>query len=114
MSETKCSESDLNVLLCANTPATDESICVVRLTTTAWRDSRGVHLKKSLNFLKRKCKGFNILDEDCSMVGAEEVIPRITNMDSVEDGIYEVVTCNESRDWESGQIDDYDYMLVST
>jgi len=89
------------------------NICVVRLTTTAWMDKRGVHLKKSLNFLKRKCKGFNILDEDCSLVGAGEVIPRIINIDSVEDGIYSVVTCNESKDFESGYIDDYDYKLIN-
>lgn len=114
MSETRCSESELNVLLCASQPVEDESVCVVRLTTTAWKDSRGVHLKKSLNFLKRKCKGFNILDEDCSMVGAEEVIPRITNIDTVDDGIYRVVTCNESRDWESGCVDGYDYKLINT
>ena len=106
--------SDLTDLLCASGNKKDDDVCVVRLTTNAWRDSRGVHLKKSLNFLKRQCKGFNLLDEDCSMIGAEEVIPRIVNIGSVTDGIYRVVTCNESRDWESGYIDDYEYKLVST
>ena len=106
--------SDLTDLLCASGSEKGENICVVRLTTSAWSDSRGVHLKKSLKFLKRKCKGYNILDEDCGMTGAEEVIPRIINIDSVSDGVYRVVTCNESRDWESGCVDDYDYKLVST
>jgi hypothetical protein len=87
-------------------------VCAVRLTTSFWCDGRGVHMRKSLNFLKRKCEGYNILDEDCSNVGAEEVMPRIVNIDSASDGIYKVVTCNESRDWESGYVDDYDYQLI--
>lgn len=89
-----------------------ESRCVVRLRTTAWSDKRGLHLKKSLTFLRRQCTGFNILEEDASAIGAEEVLPRILNLDDVEDGTYYVVTCNESRDWESGYVDDYDYRLV--
>ena len=91
-----------------------EDVCVIRLTTSAWMDSRGVHLNKNLNFLKRKCRGYNILKEDCSNEGVEGVISRIVNIDSVPDGIYRVVTCEESRDWESGNIDDYGYKLVST
>lgn len=90
-----------------------DNVCTVRLTTTAWNDKKGLHTKKSLIFLKRKCKGYNGLEEDCSNIGAEEVFPMITNIDSMEDGIYEVAVCNESRDWESGHIDDYEYQLVS-
>ncbi len=90
-----------------------ESKCVVRLTTTFWRDERGVYQKKNLKFLKRKCVGYNILDEDCQMVGVEEVISRIINLDCTPDGMYKVVVCNESRDWESNIIDDYDYKLVA-
>lgn len=47
------------------------------------------------------------------MIGADEVFPRITNIAQCEDGIYVVVTCNESRDYETGIIDDYDYKLVA-
>lgn len=87
-------------------------ICMVRLVTTSWRDRRGVHSKKSLNFLKRQCLGFNILDEDCSAIGVEEVVLRIININSVPDGVYRVVTANETKDWESGAIDSYDYELI--
>jgi hypothetical protein len=76
----------LNDLLCENSTKKQEPICVVRLRTTAWCDKRGVHLKKSLNFLKRKCVGLNILDEDCSMVGVDEVIPRIINLNEMSYG----------------------------
>lgn len=89
------------------------SRCVVRVKTTTWADNRGLHTKKSLTFLRRQCKGFNILAEDASAIGAEEVLPRILNLDEVEDGIYEVVVCNESRDFETGYVDDYDYKLVT-
>ncbi len=87
--------------------------CVVRLRTTMWADKNGLHTKKSLTFLRRKSKGFNVLEEDASAAGVEEILPRILNMDECEDGVYEVVTCNESRDYETGYIDDYDYWLVT-
>jgi hypothetical protein len=88
--------------------------CVVRVKTTTWADRRGLHTKKSLTFLRRQCEGFNLLEEDAEAIGAEDVVPRIMNLDECEDGIYDVVTCNESRDYETGHIDDYDYMLVPT
>ena len=89
------------------------SRCTVRVKTAAWADKRGLHTKKSLTFLRRRCEGFNVLDEDASAIGAEEVLLRILNLDEVEDGIYEVVVCNESHDYETGYVDDYDYRLVT-
>lgn len=58
-------------------------------------------------------EGFNVIAEDVSAIGAGEVLPRILNLGEVEDGIYEVVVCNESRDYETGYVDDYDYRLVT-
>ena len=87
------------------------SRCTVRVKTTVWADKRGLHTKKSLTFLRRRCEGFNVLAEDASAIGAEEVLPRILNFGEVEDGIYEVVVCNESHDYETGYVDDYDYRL---
>jgi len=89
------------------------SRCTVRVKTTTWADKRGLHTKKSLTFLRRQCEGFNVLAEDASAIGAEEVLPRILNFNEVEDGVYNVVTCNESRDYETGYVDDYDYRLVT-
>ena len=86
--------------------------CVVRLRTSSWSDKNGINTKRSLTFLRRKCKGYNMLEEDASMIGAEEVIPNIINLDACRDGVYEVVSCNESRDWETGIVDDYDYKLI--
>lgn len=89
-----------------------ENLCVVRLTTSSWSDRNGAYQRKSLRFLKRKCEGYNILDEDCMMVGADEVINRILNLNDVEDGVYQVVMSNISTCWETGYVDDYDYELV--
>ena len=86
--------------------------CVIRLKTTYWSDAKALHVKKSLTYLKRQCKNYNILKEDVSMEGADTVIERITNLTEVKDGVYEVITCNISRDWEGGYIDDYDFKLV--
>ena len=86
--------------------------CVVKLTTTVWRDQRGINIQRSLVYLRRQCVGFNILEEDCSATYPREVVERVTNLDQCVDGTYEVVTCNESRDWETGYIEDYDYRLI--
>jgi len=88
-------------------------MCVVRLTTSVWHDKNGVHIDKTLRFLKRKCVGYNILYEDCCMAGAADVVKNITNLNECKDGVYQVVTCNESSDWETPHIlDDYDYKLI--
>lgn len=102
---------DLDELL-ANEPNEINS-CVVRLRTDVWEDRRGLHQKKSLLFMRKQCKGFNILEEDIGAVGAAEILPRIININECKDGIYKVVTCNESHDFESGYIDDYDYRLIN-
>jgi hypothetical protein len=89
------------------------SRCTVRVKTAVWADERGLHTKKSLTFLRRQCEGFNLLAEDASAIGAEEVLPRILNLGEVEDGVYEVVACNKSYDYETGYVEDYYYRLVT-
>lgn len=69
-------------------------------------------MRRQVRYLNHKCKNHNFLEEDCSMVGADESWARITNLDECKDGVYQVVTCNESKDLETGIIDDYDFMLV--
>jgi hypothetical protein len=86
---------------------------VVKLVTSAWHDNRGLHIRRDLLSVKRKSSGYQCLDEDCSMVGADNVWPRIVNLGECQDGLYEVVTCNERKDWESGNVEEYDYRLVA-
>lgn len=89
-----------------------ENRVFIRLRTASWYDGKSLHVKRSLTFLKRQCSGYNFLDDDLRSGGAEDVALTFTNLYECEDGIYEVVHCNVSRDWESGIVDDWDYKLV--
>ncbi len=89
-----------------------ENKCVVKLTTTIYKRSRTYHASKNLTSLKKQCKGYNILDEDVNDGGVEDVLSRIINLYDVKDGIYELVTCNEHTDFETGIIGEYDYKLI--
>jgi hypothetical protein len=95
-------------------PVSDEppTKCIVRLKTSTWSDSKGIHFHKKISYLRRKSSGYQLFEEDVGMIGADQVVEKIENLDECEDGIYEVRTCNERRDWETGYIDDYDYWLV--
>lgn len=86
--------------------------CVVRLSTTIWANSRGLHTKRSLTYLKRQCVGWNGLQDNTNAVGVEQTLRRITNFNECKDGVYEVVVCNISHDWESGHVDDWEHKLV--
>jgi len=88
------------------------NVCVVRLITTWWYNDRGIHQKKSLNYLHRKSSGWNIVQADSSDIGVDHVFNHIVNLDSCDDGIYEVIACNFGTDWETGYIEDWDYKLI--
>ena len=84
---------------------------VVRVRTSVWSDRRGLYVKRSVAFLRKQSTGTGPLYEEISAVGAEQAVARILNLDTCEDGIYQVVLCNQKRDWETGYIDDYDFRL---
>ena len=85
---------------------------IVRLSSSYWNDCRGCYTKRSLTFLKKKCTGFNFFSEDLDVSSAEEIIPKIKNLNQCDDGVYEIITINHHTDWESGYIDDYDFKLI--
>lgn len=85
---------------------------VVRLERSHWHDDRGAYLRIGLRYLKRHGRGCNFLDEDCRMTGAEDVLPRIVNLHRCEDGVYELISINETTDWETGYVDDWQYKLI--
>lgn len=99
---------DLNLLSdkCAMNP------CIIRLTTSFWRDNKGLYQRKNLTYLKKQGKGYFAIDDEASCVGAEDVICKIQNLDECEDGIYELKSINFQKDWETGAIEDWDYKLV--
>jgi hypothetical protein len=93
-------------------PEKDRAIVVGRLITSFYHNSDGIYSRREFRFLKRQCQSFNFLKEDADAIGADEAWRRIINIDDCKDGIYQVITCNESRDYETGIIDDYDFKLV--
>lgn len=95
-----------------NTTGTPEPLCTVRLSRSSWATSRGIFTETRLIYLKKQCQGFNVLQEDACLVDPSCVVDRIINLHQCDDGVYQVITCNEHRDWESGHIDDYDYKLI--
>ena len=96
-------------------PVVDESAMpkvFVRLTTNYFKTKRGLSFLRKIDFLKRKCVGYNFVDEDANMIGVDETLARITNLHNAKDGVYEIITCNERHDWETGTLDDWDFLLV--
>jgi hypothetical protein len=85
---------------------------IVRVSTSYWHDKHGIYSRKNIRRLERKCIGPDLLPQDASMIGADFVFRRILNIRECDDGIYQVVTCNEWKDWETGLVEEYDYILV--
>ena len=86
--------------------------CVLRVRTTYYKTARGIATTKELNFLKTKCKGYNIFKEDCDQIGVDCAVDRIINLHAVDDGIYDIILVNERRDWETGCVEEWDYKLI--
>ena len=86
--------------------------CVVRLITSGWHSDKGLYVTRRLQYMKRQCSGFNLLEYEIETTGSMDAVNRIVNLNECADGIYAVMTCNESHDRETGYLDDYDLKLV--
>ena len=84
---------------------------IVKLRTEYYKDSRSAYIKKVLTTLKRKSVGYDLLLEDIDNCDAEYVLQGITNLYNVPDGIYELQAINYSKDFETGTIQDWEYIL---
>lgn len=93
-------------------PETISSREVVRLSTSMWSDKNGVHVKRSLRHLRRKCVLWNAFEEEVSCVGVEEAIGSLTNLNECEDGVYEIICIGVHRDWETEEVDEWHYKLI--
>ena len=86
---------------------------IVRVTTNFHAPTPGTLMRLTkVRVMRRLSHGHDFLTEDTTMVGADEVVPRIINLGQVRDGLYHVITVNEHRDRETGHVDRYDYKLV--
>lgn len=85
---------------------------IVKVVTSAWSNVDGIHFKKSILFLRRRCTGYNILEEDASMVDPLDIVNNIVNFNEVKDGVYKVIIHEPYYDSESGELEDYNYKLI--
>lgn len=82
----------------------------VKLTVTSYTTKTGFEIKKSLYFYKNPNPEHLI---DCFYEHADNLGEySIDNLHLLDNGIYELTTCNEYRAWESGLIEDFDYTLI--
>ena len=84
---------------------------VVRLKTSSWVDDRGLHVKKSLTYMRRQCRGHNFLEETVTSVGANGAVEMFVNLHNVKDGLYEVGVTNQSTCPETHIVDGCDFVL---
>lgn len=91
----------------------NKPITVVTLKTNVYKNSNGEYvIQKKIRRLKTKSSGFDFLEEDFSNTGGEYFDKMITNLYEVKDGTYEVIMCDEYRDYETGFIEDWSYKLI--
>lgn len=87
-----------------------QPVTVVRLTTSTYKTSKGAFRQvKELRTLKRKTPDFDLLENEMYNQSLEDII--IVNMYDVIDGVYQLTVTNESYDWETGHLDDYELIL---
>lgn len=85
---------------------------VVRVKRSYYSNSRGLHSTISIIRMKRLSTGLDFLNQDAKSIGNDLAILKITNLHESPDGLYIVTTCDESTDWESGELIDYNYVLI--
>lgn len=86
-------------------------LCVVRVGTEGFKRGDTYFYGRTIRVIRRKTK-YDLLHDDCQQVGIQEAIENILNINSVEDGLYQLLMCNISKDCETGYIDDFNLKLV--
>lgn len=81
--------------------------CVGRLTHQRYMHNGKLVSKSVFSLLKRK-SGLNLSD----LVGDADIDIDNLELGNHAEGLYEIVLCNPSRDWETGIIDDWELKLV--
>jgi hypothetical protein len=85
--------------------------CAVRVGTEAFKRGDTYFYGRTIRVIKKKTE-VDYLYDDCQQVGTQEAIENILNINTVKDGLYQLVFCNVSKDCETGYIDDFNFKLV--
>ena len=80
--------------------------CIGRIAASQYETQRGFAYTKRFDVLKSK----STLRVDDFIGDISEILP--INFFDVDDGLYELTVVNESRDWETGIVDDWDVQLI--
>jgi len=88
-------------------------VVTVRIRDTRFATKRGFAFRRDVEFVRRECIGYNFVEEEIAMIGADDALEMIVNLHTVNPGKYLVDICNVRRDWETGQVDDYDFELIA-
>lgn len=89
-----------------------EQCSVVRVSSSNYYRGGSLVIERKLTPLKKMSIGYHPLVEGkFEMLDYLECMP-IMNLHEVCDGIYQLVMCNLSYDWESGYLDDWEWKLV--
>ncbi len=93
----------------ATTQQTKEALkCIVKVKTSTYVTNGRLRTVRDVYTLKRKST-FDLLHEEMCNIGEDLIIQNINN---VEDGEYELITCDHEYDYESGILDGYELILV--
>ena len=82
---------------------------IVLLSTAMYQKGNKLVYSKELSLLKRKSNEW--LEWDYITQDIED-LDLITNLFTVNDGIYQIVMTNAWKDYETGVIDNWDYKLI--
>lgn len=85
--------------------------CVVRVGTEGFKRGDTYFYGRTIRVIKRKTE-YDLLHNDCQNVGIQEAIENIVNINKVDDGLYQLIMVNVSKDYETGHIDDFNFNLV--
>jgi hypothetical protein len=86
----------------------ERSIVIVRLTTSVFKRGERHVYEKSISQLKSK----STMSVDEIMCDYQIDLPELLNSNQQPDGLYELTIINESRDWETGVVDDWELTLT--
>jgi len=89
-----------------------EGVVIVRKRTASWVSSCGsVSRSITLRRLKRLSSGIDWVGEEVGMVGADDFLNSVENLQQVEDGIYQLVLIPGGTDYETGHMDSWSWRL---
>ncbi len=83
----------------------------VKLSTEYYHTNRGIYKKRCITFLRKKSRGYSMLEEEANMTNAREALETIsTDIDDLEDGEYLVYPIVHRDGW--GEVDSVEYKLI--